>query len=138
MYLLAILVMAGGIFALIQMGLASFPSEENPGELQGFPYLLGLMGVAAVVALLAWPRLTLALMAYGYLARLPVVLVTHLDLDRGWDTHYGELPPGVPPTGPTETFWALVTPQLTLWPLVFTPVVGGLCGCLGAALGRRK
>jgi hypothetical protein len=134
LYLLGIAAMAGGVFGLKEAGLVTFPSGEAPGDLQGGVYLLGLMGIGALIALAAWPKLTATLMLYGVLARLPVVAVTWLDLQQGWTTHYGELPPGMAPKDTMETFLALSTPQLTLWPLVFTPLVGGLIGCLGAGM----
>lgn len=135
LYLLGIGVFAGGVFGLIKAGLVSFPTAEAPGELVGIEYLLGLMGVGALLAIIAWPRLTATLMLYGVLARIPVVVVTYLDLERGWDTHYGEMPPGADTADP---FLALSLAQVTLWPFVFTPLVGGLFGCLGAALAGSK
>lgn len=137
-YAIALAVMVGGFLGLTASGLVTMPTEEQPGQLEGLEYALGLMALAAVVALVAWPRLTLTLLVYGYLARLPVVAVTWLDLSQGWDTHYGALPPAVVVRDDSERLMALLMPQLTLWPLVFTPIVGGLCGCLGARLAGSK
>ena len=136
LYLTGIAVLAGGMIGLVQLGLVTLPSRESPGEPTGLAYGFALLAVAAVVAVFAWPRLTGTLMLYGVLARIPVVVVTYLDLHYDWHTHYGELPPGAVTADP---FIALCTPQVTLWPFVFTPLVGGLLGCLGAAMaGRRR
>ena len=138
-YVVAMVAMAGGLVALIQAGLVTLPSEENPGPLEGLPYFMAVLGVTGLIGLFAWPRLSMTLIVYGLLARLPVVLLTYMDVFWGWETHYGALPPGAVAESDNETFIALVTPQLTLWPLVFTPVVGGLFGCIGAAvLGGKR
>lgn len=139
LYVAAIAVMAGGIFGLYYAEMVSFPNEENPGQLEGMPLLLAVLAIAAVVAIAAWPRLTITLMAYGVLARLPIVILTYVDIQAGWDTHYGALPPGAVVETDMEMFLALATPQATLWPFIFTPIVGGLLGCLGAtAAGKSK
>jgi hypothetical protein len=138
LYALGIAAVVGGFFALQAADLIAFPTKEAPGSPRGRSYLLGLMGVGALIALAAWPRLSAALMLYGVLARLPVIAVTYLDLQQGWNTHYGELAPGMVAKDSTEAFFALSTFQLTFWPLVFTPLAGGLIGCIGAAMAGAK
>ncbi len=137
-YLAALAVFAGGMFALVQLDLIQLPSEEKPGKFGGMPYMLTVMGLAAIVSLFAWPRLTLALMVYGVLARLPVVVVTYFDVYRGWDTHYGKLPPGALVDGSDERFQALIMAQVSFWPFVYTAVIGGIFGCIGASLAGKK
>ena len=137
-YAAAVALFGGGMFALIKLGWVDFPTDVDPGEAHGVGWMLGLGGVALVVALLAWRRLTLTMILYGILARLPVLVITWLDLDRNWDTHYGEAPPGLILNDESELIGALITPQLTLWPLVFTPVVGGVLGCVGARLALSQ
>jgi hypothetical protein len=136
-YLLAIGVFAGGVFACVQLGLLKFPTVEAPGDVQGMPYFLGVMGLAACVGLLAWPRLSLALLLYGLLARIPVVIITYFAVHRGWDTHYAKLGPGVVASSPDDAVSKLSLAQLTFWIFVFTLLVGGVFGALGAALARR-
>ena len=138
LYVVGLAVFAGGMFGLIQADLIKIPSLEAPGSFVGTEYMLAAMGVAAIVGLIAWPKLTLWLMIYGILARLPIVLITWLDIDKGWDTHYGEGPPGLVVADNTELFYGLIMAQVTFWPFVFTPIVGGLFGCIGAAMARKK
>lgn len=137
-YLLAAAVFAGAVFGMIELGLVQMPSEKTPGEEKGIAYLFAAMGTAAVIALFAWPRLTLVLMLYGLLARIPIVAITYLDLALGWDTHYGKPAPGVVPNSTMEAFVALATAQLTFWPFLVTPIFGGLAGCLAAAVAGRN
>lgn len=137
-YLVAIAVLAGGGFLLHQAEMVVFPGEDTGSEFRGMPYLLALMAVGTVIAFMAWGRLTLTLLVYGFLARIPVVVVTYFDVMQGWGTHYGALPPAVTSVEGMELFVALSTPQLTVWPLAFTPIVGGLMGCLGAKLAGRR
>jgi hypothetical protein len=89
--------------------------------------------IAGLCVLLAWPRAWLVLVAYGLLARLPVVLVQYLAVQNGWDTHFAKGPPDAPP----ELALTLLTvAQLSFWPLAFTPLVGGLFALLGARTVR--
>jgi len=135
-YLVAIGVAAGLGFVFNQAGMLVLPAEGS-GEFRGQTYLMVAVVAGLLVALVAWSKLTLALVVYGFLARVPVVVVTYLDVTLGWDTHYGELPPAMAAEGMAQ-FWALTTPQLTVWPLGFTPLLGGLMGCLGAKLAGRR
>lgn len=138
-YVVAAAAFALSLYLLIKVfGLVEFPSEEKPGPFRGLPYLFGGMAIGSVIALVAWPRLTLTLMVYGILARLPVVLVTYFDVYRDWDTHYGALPPGAVTAGVDDTFLGLISAQVTFWPFLFTPVVGGIFGCIGASLARKR
>ncbi|MEM7203876.1 MAG: hypothetical protein AAF628_26670 [Planctomycetota bacterium] len=137
-YIIGVAVVVGGGLGLNAAGLLVFPSEEAPGPPGGMEYLIGLLAVGVVIALLAWPRLTLTLILYGYLARIPVVGAACLDVTEGWATHYGELPPGLLVEGQSELIQTLAMPQLTVWPLGITPFLGGLCGCLGAALAGKR
>lgn len=89
--------------------------------------------IAGLATLTVWPRAWLALVAYGLLARLPVVLVQYLAVQNGWDTHFAKGPPDAPP----ELALTLLTvAQLSFWPLAFTPLVGGLFALLGARTVR--
>lgn len=93
--------------------------------------------VAALIALAAWPRLWVANLSYGLLARIPVVVVTYLACARQWGTHYEQLGPDNLTADPmVKAFWLSVT-QLTLWP-VLTVLLGGLCGSLAALVFRGR
>lgn len=92
-------------------------------------------GTAAcgLIALIAWPRMWMTLVAYGFLARLPVVVVQYLSIENGWDVHFAKGPPDAPPEMALEL---LTAAQVSFWPLAFTPLVGGLFAALGAKTVR--
>ena len=139
LYVLSAAAFMGIFFGLMQLDLVMDPSSETPEKLKGVPYMLGTFGVAALISLIAWPKLTITLMVYGILARIPVLVITYLDVSNGWDTHYGELPPSFLVENDDDLLFALCLPQMTAWPLVITPGLGGLLGCLGGlAAGKRS
>lgn len=134
--LIPVAVMFGG-FALLQaLDLVAMPTVEEPGEPQGLPWFLGLLALAAVIAIAVWPRIGLALLVYALLARLPVVAVTWLALENGWDTHYVKLPPEFTRPPEDEIFLVLASPQVTFWPAA-TIVFGTVMAALGALVARR-
>jgi len=130
--------LAGGFFALIELGLVGMPDAESPEEPFGLPYILGLAAVSMLIMLIGSGRLGVLLLVYALLARLPIVAITWLALqNEDWDTHYSKLPDGtILPEG-TSPLMFLVTPQLTIW-IAFTLLVGGLFGCLGAVLAKKS
>ncbi len=131
-------VLIGGMFALGAADLISFPNEESPAEAKGFAYMLGLLAIAGIVTFTAWPRLATTLILYGLLARIPVVVITYIALDHeDWNTHYTKLPAGTLLPEGVSKFQFLAMPQVTFW-IVATMLFGGLMGCLGAALARRR
>jgi hypothetical protein len=78
------------------------------------------------------------LLAYGYAARIPVVILTFFAIRGNWGTHYDALPPGFPET----SFWTrfiqtALVPQLVFW-IAFTVVVGTLFGSIATALRSRQ
>ncbi len=124
-----LLLMAGGGF------IAAAPQVNIPGKL-----FIGLLLFAAATALQfkTWPALSKALLAYGYAARIPVVIVTFFAIRGNWGTHYDALPPGFPET----SFWTrylqtVLVPQLIFW-IAFTVVVGTLFGSIAAAIRSRQ
>lgn len=92
--------------------------------------------VVAVLALFAWPRAFFANLGYGLLARIPVVVVTWLDVTNSWDTHYGKVHASLPPMVADDRLQLLVMFQAGLW-LPFTVLAGGAAAALGAATVRR-
>jgi len=128
------------VVGLVVMGFGGFvaaaPQVDIPGKL-----VIGLLLFAATAALQfkAWPALSKALLAYGYAARIPVVIVTYFAIRGNWGTHYDALPPGLPET----SFWTryvqtALVPQLIFW-IAFTVVVGTLFGSIATAIrGRQK
>lgn len=97
------------------------------------------MAVAAGVTVAGWPILGKTLLAYGYAARIPVVVIMYFAIAGNWGTHYDALPPEY--SGPTPVFgkYALIglLPQLVFW-IAYTVIVGALLGVIAAAVTRRK
>ena len=95
---------------------------------------LALMVGAIVVPFWGWTRLTQALVAYAYAARIPVLIVMFLAFRGHWGTHYDALPPGFVSKGFARDFLNLaVIPQMFLW-IAFTLLVGTLCGALAVTI----
>jgi len=125
--LLGLLVLAGGVFLAVKAGFGSPPLEIAS---------LASMTAAIVLQFRAWPAMAKCLVAYGYAARIPVVIIMFFALRGNWGTHYDGPPPNLPEMG----FWpkylqiALI-PQLIFW-VAFTVVIGALFGAITAALRR--
>ena len=129
MAVFGLLLLVGGGFV------AAAPQVNIPGKL-----VIGLLlfAVAAALQFKTWPTLSKALLAYGYAARIPVVIVSFFAIRGNWGTHYDALPPGLPETN----FWTrylqtVVVPQLIFW-IAFTVVVGTLFGSIAAAIRSRQ
>lgn len=131
----AVIVIVGFVI-FKSLDLVSMPDKDNPGQASGLMYMMALLGVSALVMLAAWPRLAATLIVYGLLARIPVVIITYIAIDKGWNTHHVKLPEGTVLLDEAERFTFLAMPQVTVW-IVFTMLLGGLCGCLGAKLGKK-
>lgn len=129
MAVLGIVVMACGGFV------AAAPQVNIPGKA-----VIGLLLLATAAALQfrTWPTLAKVLLAYGYAARIPVVILTFFAIRGNWGTHYDALPPGFPET----SFWVryvqtVLVPQLIFW-IAFTVVVGTLFGTIAIAIRSRR
>jgi hypothetical protein len=97
------------------------------------------MIAAMLLPLRGWRALASTLLAYAFLARIPVALVNFLSLRGSWGTHYEGAPPGFPADTPFWTRYLMIglVPQITAW-IAFTVVVGSLFGITAAALFGRK
>src|SRR5690606_39725829 len=116
----------------------NFPQEgEPPAEPAGGIYWIAVMLLGAIPAFYAWPRLALTLLVYAFLARIPVIIITWLCLEYGWNTHYTAAPPNILVGEGMDRFIFLSIPQVTMWPVV-TILFGGVLGCLGAAVADRR
>jgi hypothetical protein len=94
--------------------------------------------VAAGLAYRGWPALGRALLAYGLLARLPVVIVMLVAIFAGWGTHYDVPPPNFPETTPfLKWVYIGLLPQLLLW-VPFTMFVGALFAGFTLIAVRRQ
>ncbi len=108
-------------------------------QFQSTPKLVGglVLMAAAAIQLPAWPSLAKTLLAYGYLARIPVAIVMIFAIGGNWGTHYDAPPPNFPEMG----FWPKylligLLPQLIFW-VVFTVISGSIFGTVATALLRR-
>ena len=108
-----------------------FPGKELVG--------LVVMVAGAVLPFLAWPTLSKVLIAYGYAARIPVLIIMYFSIKGNWDTHYSLGPPGVEfPSFWSKFIQSAVLPQMIFW-VAFTIVAGSLAGGITlAARSRRK
>ena len=101
---------------------------------------LGIFAVTSWLAILiarpGWPSLWRVLLAYGFLARLPVLAIMFAAIFGSWDSHYAKPRPDFPPMGPWGLFfWTALLPQLSVW--IYLTIVGGLVfGALAAAVHR--
>ena len=109
---------------------------EFPGKI-----LIGLVliAVGALVPFRGWKELAKVLLAYGYAARIPVVILMYFAMRGNWGTHYDAIPPGFPQD---LSFWMkyvqlAVVPQVIMW-IAFTTVMGSLLGGFALALTRRN
>jgi hypothetical protein len=91
----------------------------------------------SLLALFAWPRAFVALLAYGIVARLPVMLVQYLDVQGGWQTHYGRIHPGLGVLGADDRVWLLTLAQAGFW-IPFTVTLGCAFAAIGAATVRKR
>jgi hypothetical protein len=101
---------------------------------------LPILGVAlgAAIQYAAWPELIKVLLAYGYAARVPVVVVAFLAMRHHWATHYNASAPFLP----EMSFWpkfllTVVFPQLVGW-VGYTVVGGSMTGAFASGLLRRR
>ena len=126
-----------GIVILIVGGVIGFgPQVKFPGrEILGI--LLMVLGPALVI--FGWPALFKVLVAYGYAARIPVVILMFFALRGHWGTHYDAVPPNYVGSGSffREYLMLAVLPQMVIW-IAFTVLVGALVGSLVCALAFRS
>jgi hypothetical protein len=96
------------------------------------------MVVAVVLQYLPWHELAQTLIAYGYLARFPVVIVMYFAMRGNWHTHYNAMLPGLEHISFwTRFLYIAIAPQLIMW-IAFTMTVGALFGGIYTAIVRRK
>ncbi len=121
-----------GLIAFVVLAAAGFQRPvASPSE-----FLLIAAGAALGITVTrrGWPRLWLALLAYGFAARAPVAIVILLGILNGWNTHYDSPPPGLPDLSPLARWIAIgVIPQFTIWVAV-TVILGSLAGAASLAL----
>jgi len=100
-----------------------------------------LMLVAAFVPRIGWRSLGNSLLAYGFAARIPVLIVMFLAMrgngGQGWGTHYDVVDPSLAHASfAVKFFQEAVVPQMTLW-IGWTVVAGSIFGVIATAIARR-
>jgi hypothetical protein len=124
-----------GLVVLVGGGVLSFMAGFKSAGLEAAGVIV--IAAAAAVPLAGWPSLTKALLAYGYLARIPVAIIMFFAIRGNWGTHYDGPPPGFPEMG----FWPKyfhtgLLPQLVFW-VAFTVIFGSLFGTVATAIAGR-
>ena len=99
-----------------------------------------VFAVAAVIQYPVWPRLFKTLLAYGYAARIPVVILMFFAMRGNWGTHYDAVPPESPAAMFSlwpKYFWLAFLPQMIAW-VGFTIWSGSLFGSIATAVVHRR
>ncbi|MBL8752885.1 MAG: hypothetical protein JNK15_06245 [Planctomycetes bacterium] len=126
------------LFAIVGMAVVAGVMYVVINHLKDWTVRAYLMNGGAVAAGLflfaAWRRAWLTLVAYGLLARIPVVAAQYFSIQNGWDTHFAK---GPPESNPADALFLLTMAQSFFWPFGFTVLVGGLFAAIGAATVRR-
>ncbi len=126
----------GFILAMGGATLSEAPKINFPGK-----ELVGLLVVAlgGLTIIPFWPRLFKTLLAYGYAARVPVLVVMFFALRGQWGTHYDALALGFTTSSPfwPKFLYLALIPQMLMW-VVYTIVVGAFIGGIVAAIMVRK
>ncbi len=133
------LVVGGGALALI------FSLTGDPNVSVSFGGVIAQQLGAAIASLVVvlilrkgWPAFFQTMLNYAFASRIPVLIVMLIAMLGDWGTHYELGPPGYPEMGFLPKFILIaVFPQMTFW-IMFTMVVGTLCGGIAAALVRAK
>ncbi len=126
-----------GFFSIVGMAMFLGSSFEGEEMRDATIYLFGAASLLSLLALFAWPRAFFTMLFYSISARLPVMLVQYLDIQNGWQTHYGRTAPQMGHMGPDERIWMLTQWQAGFW-IPFTVTLGCGFAAIGAAVGRRK
>jgi hypothetical protein len=131
--LLALLLMAAFVGGTAWIG-----AQYEGAELLDATRWIGIGApVLVLCALLLWPRGAMANLAYGVLARAPVIVVQYVSIAQQWGTHYEKVDPHLPPMEAGERAQALLLAQTMFW-IPFTVLVGMPFAVLGALTFRRS
>jgi len=112
------------------------PQVQFPGKI-----IVGLVliVIGALMPFYGWRTLAKVLLAYGYAARIPVVILMYFAFRGNWGTHYDALPPEIPKDMPfwNKYFEFAVVPQMVMW-IAFTLIVGSIFGGIAVAFAARR
>lgn len=126
-----------GILLFVAGGFLGASALQSNSAVKGLGSLIFMVG-AFVVPFWGWSSFTKVLIAYGYAARIPVLIVMFLAFQGNWGTHYDALPPGVASKGFVSNFLNFaVVPQMFAW-IAFTVLVGTLFGAITAAIAKGR
>ena len=127
---LAVMILGGLIAALLQR--MHHEALSSIGEL----VMLG----GAFVTRIGWRSLGNTLLAYGFAARIPVMIVMFIAMlgngGAGWGTHYDVVPNFPYHSLAAKFVLAAVVPQMTFW-IGWTVVVGTIFGGIATAVSHR-
>lgn len=126
-----------GFFAMVGAVFVVWKQFEGQEMRVALTYLFYGAPALSLLALFAWPRAFVALLAYGIVARMPVMLVQYLDVQGGWQTHYGRTHPGLGVLGAEARVWLLTLAQAGFW-IPFTVTLGCAFAAVGAATVRKR
>ena len=126
-----------GLVLMVAGGFLGFKAFQSDSAALGIAALV-LITAAFVSQFWGWPSLAKVLVAYGYAARIPVLIVMYLAFQGKWGTHYDALPPDFVSKGFATDFWNVaVIPQMFIW-IAFTVLVGTLFAAVTAAIAQRR
>ena len=134
--LVAFGVFVGCMAGLGAAGLIVFPDKEHPVAPHGAPYMFAAVLLTTAVSFVAFRRAALTLFVYGILARIPVIVVTWIAVEKGWATHYSTMAEGFITPPHDELFFNLLMPQVMFWPF-FTVFAGTVTASIGALLAGK-
>ena len=131
------------LFALlgIVVVVVGFVIAVKVGQPTG-PLAQAILGIATITAVIiqfrAWPELAKTLLAYGFAARIPVIIIMFFAIRGNWGTHYDVVPPDFPADMGWFPKFILIglLPQVFAW-ITFTVIVGLLFGAIAVALAKR-
>lgn len=129
------LVVIAGVLALV-VAMVLLSCESGDGLRKMASYLQVGVPATALLALFVWPRAFAANLLHAVTARVPVLVVHYLDVQNGWQTHYGKVNPDLGAMSADERLFALWMTQVSLW-IPFRVLLGGGCAALGAATVRK-
>ena len=124
-----------GFFAI--MAAAVFVGRLEGREMyDALTYVFYAGPVLSLLALFAWPRAFVAMLGYAIVVRVPVMLVQYLDVQNGWQTHYGRVHEALGELGADDRIWLLTLAQAGFW-IPFTVTLGSAFAAIGAAMPRK-
>ena len=136
----AIILTLLGLMVFFLGGLDAATTAAHPSYLTMAGFVLML--ASAFVPGIGWKSLGTALLAYAFVARIPVLIVMYFTMTAnggaGAGTHYDKVAPVLAHLPfASKFFYAAIVPQMTLW-IGWTVVLGALVGTIVTAVARPK